>query len=180
MRCTEKSLFLRAVFSHKRLFIYFLPLNKKKIFYCSSFIHFFLQILIYFVLFVVNVVLIWLFLFFFWFCCCVGVVCEAGAWTAEARRCHRLSSRPCRGEDCRISVFPPFSKTYISLVLTRACCLCITITQYVHMSVALFANYAFDYIILIIYCDKVSFRTQFIITTLIFFNTNNIFILNRH
>lgn len=44
-------------------------------------------------------------LFFFWFCCCVGVVCEAGAWTAEARRCHRLPSRPCRGEDCRFSVF---------------------------------------------------------------------------
>lgn len=46
-------------------------------------------------------------LFFFWFCCCVGVVCEAGAWTAEARRCHRLPSRPCWGEDRQISVFLP-------------------------------------------------------------------------
>ena len=67
-------------------------------------------------LFVVNVVLTWLFsFFFFWFCCCVGVVCEAGAWTAEARRCHRLPSRPCRGEDCRFLVFFFFSSSLSSL-----------------------------------------------------------------
>ncbi len=67
-------------------------------------------------LFVVNVVLTWLFsFFFFWFCCCVGVVCEAGAWTAEARRCHRLPSRPCRGEDCRFLVF------FFPLLLSLPC-----------------------------------------------------------
>lgn len=71
-----------------------------------------------FALFVVNVVLTWLFSFFFWFCCCVGVVCEAGAWTTEARRCHRLPSRPCRGEDCRISVFFSFPFLH-SLIFLR-------------------------------------------------------------
>lgn len=59
-------------------------------------------------------------LFFFWFCCCVGVVCEAGAWTAEARRCHRLSSRPCRGEDCRFLVFfSPPSCLFLFLILSH-------------------------------------------------------------
>lgn len=79
----------------------------KSIIWHISFLHitFFLFDLRLSLLFVVNAVLTWLFSFFFWFCCCVGVVCEAGAWTAEARRCHRLSSRPCRGEDCRFLVF---------------------------------------------------------------------------
>ena len=64
--------------------------------------------------------------FFFWFCCCVGVVCEAGAWTAEARRCHRLSSRPCRGEDCRFLVF------FFLLLLPPACLLLFLILSPTH------------------------------------------------
>lgn len=76
----------------------------------SGIFHFYI-LLFFFLTFVYPFCLLWTLcwlgcsLFFFWFCCCVGVVCEAGAWTAEARRCHRLSSRPCRGEDCRFLVF---------------------------------------------------------------------------
>lgn len=95
----------------------------KSIIWHISFLHitFFLFDLRLSLLFVVNAVLTWLFSFFFWFCCCVGVVCEAGAWTAEARRCHRLSSRPCRGEDCRFLVFffSPPSCLFLFLILSH-------------------------------------------------------------
>lgn len=92
----------------------------------SGIFHFYI-LLFFFLTFVYPFCLLWTLcwlgcsLFFFWFCCCVGVVCEAGAWTAEARRCHRLSSRPCRGEDCRFLVFffSPPSCLFLFLILSH-------------------------------------------------------------